>query len=355
MEERIQPPKRADKYLGTENAWHSLWPADACLRLLVLLFLIAAETVAFGARVPVIVTPAPRGESCASEKPTCLQVAAYDDATKAALLRTFAPRIWMAPRETCWASSVEWALPHLTRQYRSDAKAYCLQTIQPLRSPTSKLEFFQGDQSGAVLYAFWVEKDPGIVDLSYWQYCPYNLGKVVLGSEFGDHVSDWEHVTVRLEKLTRGGLNYLKPVKVAFSAHYFCNLYSWDSVRTIGATHVVAYCAKGSHGMWKEPGKHVYKNLVLARLADECGEGTAWDTWNCLHCFEYSPKTSHGRGLGAQDWPAYFNSDYSAENGGGAWYWGNAASRKFLGRPRLDHGPRGPEAHAALQSLSVLD
>lgn len=47
------------------------------------------------------------------------------------------------------------------------------------------------------------------VDLIYFSFFPYNLGKVALGSVYGNHVGDWEHVTVRcvVENSTRIKVN----------------------------------------------------------------------------------------------------------------------------------------------------
>ncbi len=43
------------------------------------------------------------------------------------------------------------------------------------------------------------------VDLIYFSFFPYNLGKKALGKVFGNLVGDWEHVTVRcvVENATR--------------------------------------------------------------------------------------------------------------------------------------------------------
>ena len=58
-------------------------------------------------------------------------------------------------------------------------------TTETLSSPDTKLDYFVGDISTARCYAFWVQKDYNNVDISYFQYSPYDLGKTVLGTEFG--------------------------------------------------------------------------------------------------------------------------------------------------------------------------
>lgn len=285
---------------------------------------------------------------------TCIQVDEFNDQTKAQILRTFAPRIWMAVGETYWASSVEWALPYLQRYLNTDYNKYSYKTLQSLSSPTDKLPFFTGNQQSAVCYSFWTEKTYNNVDLSYWQFSPYNYGKVVLGQEFGNHVGDWEHVTIRLAKFTYEGKNYVKPVLVCYSAHDFVNVYTWNEVTKIDSTHAVAYCAKGSHGMWKDPGSHVYKNIIIAKLTDECSAGTAWDTWNCLETFEFFPATGTGRAVGTSTWPSYFDKDYTNPNSLCAYRWGNEQWGEIFGQPILASGPSGPEQKEALNNDTLL-
>ena len=48
------------------------------------------------------------------------------------------------------------------------------------------------------VYTFIVPKEGGIVDLFYWIFTPYNVGKTIpaLGT-VGSHVGDWERMMVR--------------------------------------------------------------------------------------------------------------------------------------------------------------
>jgi hypothetical protein len=184
-------------------------------------------------------------------------------------------------------------------------------TTETLSSPDTKLDYFVGDISTARCYAFWVEKDYNNVDISYFQYCPYDLGKTVLGTEFGNHVSDWEHITIRFAKFTYNGVDYLKPIQVKYPSHNFAYDYTWAEVTKVDNTHPVAYSALGSHGMWKDTGSYVYKNIVVAQLTDVCTAGSAWDTWNCLETYEYSAQTRTGRGMGTTEWKSYVDVDYA--------------------------------------------
>ena len=184
---------------------------------------------------------------------TCIPISSWNDTTKLELLERFAPRIWMAEGESYQAASVEWALPHLVRYYNDDTKTYCFKTAEEMTSAITKLNYFHGNQSEAKAYSFWTEKDYNNIDLSYWQYTTYDQGKVVVGSQFGAHVSDWEHITVRLTKFTYNGTEYVKPVAVVFPYHAWQSTYNWDEVDKVSGTdHIIAYSAKGSHGMWKD-------------------------------------------------------------------------------------------------------
>jgi hypothetical protein len=286
---------------------------------------------------------------------TCVAVGSFDDASMISIMQQFAPRIWMAQGETYWASSVEWAADYMERYYDTATGKYCLRTRQTLSNPTDKLPFFAGSQASASCYAFWTEKDFNNIDISYWQYCPYNYGKVVLGMEFGDHVGDWEHITVRLAKFTYEGVTYVKPTMVAFPYHSSISLYQWNEVSKVtGTNHVIVYSAKESHGMWKDPGNHVYQDIVIAQLTDVCSAGTAMDCWTILNPYVFSPASLTGRGLGTAQWPSYFDVDYDNPDSGSVFRWGNPGQGSAFGQAILSDGPAGPEGHGTLYDGIIL-
>lgn len=286
---------------------------------------------------------------------TCIDITNLDDNRKAEVVRAFAPRIWMAQGETYMPSSVEFALANTTRTWMSGTNSYWYVTKEQLNDSSSKLPYFHGDLDNAPMYSFWVDKAFSNVDISYFQFSPYNLGKTVVGSEFGNHVGDWEHVTVRFARFTYEGRQYLKPIQVVLPAHSFRNIYDWAQMEKVDGSHVVAYNALESHGMWKDAGNHVYQNIVVAQLTDVCNQGTAWDTWNNLRIFEYNAWEKTGRGIGAEPWPSYFDRDYSNPNSLSAQYWGNPEQGSLFGQPLLANGPSGPEAKGALNHHIMLD
>lgn len=286
---------------------------------------------------------------------TCIQVSGWTDAEKVEIMQNYAPRIWMAEGEVYWPSSVEYALNYLTRTWDETNGYYYYTTTEPMSSSDTKLDFFAGDISTARCYAFWVEKDYNNVDISYFQYCPYNYGKKVMGMEFGDHVGDWEHITVRFAKFTYNGIDYLKPIQVKYPSHSFSNAYTWAEVDKVDGTHVVGYSADGSHGMWKDSGDHEYQNIVVAKLTDECSAGTAWDTWTCLETYEYSAQERTGRGLGDTQWKSYFDVDYQNADSLSVYQWGNKKNGSVFGQDKLADGPTGPQEKWALSDYVIFD
>jgi hypothetical protein len=278
-------------------------------------------------------------------------------------LLTYAPRVWFDVDEEYFPSSVEWAFPDLVRTLEGDGN-WWLRTIEPLDSPSDTLPFFAGDLATAPVYAYWADKGGGVIDLVYFFYYPYNRGKEVVDTIWGNHVGDWEHITVRVLQQADAAL---VPEQVYLSAHSFGGAYAWADVEKFEGTHPVTYAAWGSHGMWKDPGDHVYMSIgvtdpifdtcisiVCADLTDETSQGTVWDTWLRLEGFDFFAQ----EGLGDSEWPVWM-SDQFGEPGSGdpavagmgpIFRWGNPEDCSTLGVDisdligvcRLEDGPTGP-------------
>lgn len=314
--------------------------------------------------------------------PTSIDVS---DEEKFNFLATYAPRVWIAQDESYWPSSVEWAFPHLERfvpcteypllcygpygpyglnpEYES---YYWLRTKEGVGG-SDVLPFFRGcDGSStsnpctiydAPVYAYWVKKEiqvgedlVDVIDLVYFFYYPYNRGKEVLNTIWGNHVGDWEHVTVRLmwgyDDQTKWSL---QPVQMYLSAHSFGGIYEWEAIPKIDDTHPIVYSAYGSHGIWLEAGRHTYGSAAGEDLTDWTNEGTAWDTWNYLETFDYNAK----QGLGESIWPLWMSEDFANPGDcgdpsnpacGPIYRWGNMQSGCDFGfgNCRMENGPTGP-------------
>ncbi|HLT38615.1 MAG TPA: Vps62-related protein [Enhygromyxa sp.] len=282
-------------------------------------------------------------------------------------LSTYAPRVWFPANEEYWPSSVEFAFPELERFADGEGKHW-VRTIDPLASPSDTLPFFVGELATAPVYAFWADKGGGVVDLVYFFFYPYNRGKSVVDTIWGNHVGDWEHITVRLLQDRDRGYS---PSQVYLSAHSFGGAYDWDGgeVEIHEGTHPVVYSAWGSHGLWAAPGDHVYQSigetdpffdvcitLICADLTDETSAGVAWDTWTNMVALDYGAQ----EGIDGASWPVWMSDDFTTAGagdptvpGGGPIYrWGNPEDCSVLGIPiditdvigvcRLEDGPTGP-------------
>ncbi|XP_042232038.1 uncharacterized protein LOC121872958 isoform X2 [Homarus americanus] len=164
--------------------------------------------------------------------------------------------------------------------------------------------------------------------VTYWMFYPFNNGKdictanlgyflgrilkptingVCHGEEItmGNHVGDWEHVSIQFKGST--------PTQMYVSAHTFGAYYTYiphlheflyagqdtrDGIamspnypRTVQLTgsHPVLYAARGSHGLWGAPGIHQYMWLPL--LKDDTGMGTAWKTWHNVDIIDLEDPT----------------------------------------------------------------
>lgn len=268
-------------------------------------------------------------------------------------------------------------------------------------SPSAVLPYFYGCDGSSTsspcsladvpTYAFWDEVEIDVAgesvvvhDLIYFFFYPYNRGKEVLGTIYGNHVGDWEHVSVRLTPQwdeSNGWL--LKPAQIYLSAHDFGRNFGWDQITTeVGyelflpvvlrqasaspnagvaqsvqialdslssplATHPVVYAAWGAHGLWNDPGEHIYAHTPVGTLSDWTGAGTAWDTWLNLIAFDYDTES----GLAGSTWPVWMSQDYLNQfNGdsdpasGPIYRWGNYEwdCNIITGDCRLENGPTGP-------------
>lgn len=174
---------------------------------------------------------------------------------------------------------------------------------------------------------FIVEKSNGVVDIYYWLFTPYNLAKSVpLVGEVGDHVGDWERMTVR----TVNGV----ATEVDYHAHDTAGsgTIPWDQAPKFDNNNrPVGYVAQGSHGFWDAPGTFTYVNAVIFQLQDVTADGgVAFDTQPSLIPLAY-PDTYTGN----QEWLNYPGA------------WGNKGATDcwwyvFYNECKITDGPPGP-------------
>ena len=302
------------------------------------------------------------------------------DEIKVTTLEKYAPRIYLAPdglggAQSYRPSSVEWFTPHVDRVLIEGQ--YWVQTKVTLSHATEVINAFYGpldSELGQVpAYAFWVE-DPArprdYVDLVYFFFYPYNRGKEILGSVWGNHVGDWEHVTVRIDAET------LAPRAVALSAHAGGESLTWADLEKTPGGHPIAYSAWGSHANYSRSGNHTYNTISVPPLADinitdrtaAAGESVAWDTWNKIEAFDFYGR----RGLGSVAWPNWMNTDFTNAGpdpsnplAGAIYRWGNTEDTcgLCLGPQCWDfpdiclreNGPTGPISKSTVWNVDLLD
>jgi hypothetical protein len=325
-------------------------------------------------------------------RPTAIEVA---DSEKPALLEQYAPRVFLHPNEEFYPSSVEWSFKHLFRYSPSNLppfidspwfyhlfpqpdNRYYVSPIEIIGSPSDWLEYHYGcngfattqpcQLSDATTYAFWDEQaisveneTSDVINLTYFFYYPYNRGKEIASTVWGNHVGDWEHITVRLSWVYDPSAGWgIKPIHLFVSAHDFGTAHPWDTITTAaGSDHPIVYSAEGGHGNYVTAGTQRYGKVVklgvtLAFLYDYTGEGAQWNTWTNLDTFDYNA----AQGLGLSIWPRWMSTDYAAacapDNPGcdpydpasGAIYrWGTYEFGDCdIGYCRMDSGPTGPVA-----------
>lgn len=135
-------------------------------------------------------------------------------------------------------------------------------------------------------YTILVSKPSKIVDIYYWLFTPFNLGKAplsIIDYTFGDHVSDWEHMRVRTKKG--------KATHVEYFAHSQSGsgIIPWSQAPKFdNGLRPVGYVANGSHGFWNASGTFTYLQIANIKVQDVTSDdGVAWDIQNDLQVYKF--------------------------------------------------------------------
>jgi thiol-disulfide isomerase/thioredoxin/uncharacterized membrane protein YphA (DoxX/SURF4 family) len=326
-------------------------------------------------------------------RPTTIEVS---DDEKLALLEQYAPRVFLHPSERFYPSSVEWTFTHLFRYSPNNIPPWIPDNIfsrasyhlfpQPddkyyvapkekIIEPSDWLEYHYGcngsatdnpcQLSDARAYAFWNKQtipwggeQVEVIDLTYFFYYPYNRGKQYADTVWGNHVGDWEHITVRLGWVYNQSVGWeLKPLHLFVSAHDFGTSHPWDTILKVqGSDHPIVYSAEDSHGNYVTAGRQRYGKIWILDiypifLADYTGEGAQWNTWTNLETFDFDAQ----HGLGLSVWPRWMSTDYTAQcapdnpgcdpydpSSGPIYRWGGYEFGNCDIECRMAKGPTGP-------------
>lgn len=291
-----------------------------------------------------------------------IDITYLDDAKKNRIMIDYAPRVYMAENEPYGAASMDFVYDRFDR-VADDNGAYRLVMKDEMKHPWEIINLFYGDHENSEAYAFWIEKEGGYVDVSYFQYCPFDSGKYIwlIGCMAGAHAGDWEHFTIRFMTYERNGREYMRPVKAAFPAHTFAMIVSWEDLEMYDDKHCQIYCAAGSHGMYPHVGDHAYLDLGLVfRLVDSCTKGEPWDLWeedklatfeHKIPDFESEEEIPEGcRALNGSEWADCFSYDVFNPDGLAVRYWGDESWVP----PFFNGGPTGPQYKTELTSQTAF-
>ncbi|RKG92696.1 DUF946 domain-containing protein [Corallococcus terminator] len=230
---------------------------------------------------------------------------------------TFAPRVWLHPEELYFPSSTQF---HLANVHEENGH---LVTNQALGCDScTDPQFLDGqrpNQTSVPVYAQVIPRTQGgqptnVTDVLYWNFYPYNNGKrVCIGwyspwgcvggySTFGNHVGDWEHLTVRF---VDG-----RPSQVYLSQHANGQLFTFgDKAVFLAGWHPEVFSANGSHGLYPDAARHIYETIFNGDfLADDTGAGLAWDTWNNVVAIPWQPAGTYTGSLAWMNLTAYWGN-----------------------------------------------
>lgn len=254
----------------------------------------------------------------------CLNSAAWAVSNEAVM--NYAPIVKLHPDEEFFPSSVEFFLQnvHLDGDY--------LITNQSLDGDSDwHIPFFTGqnlDITTPPVYAVRVPKPqfgPDVEDVHYFFFYPYNRGKSMFNTMFGNHVGDWERVRIRFagETAQTIKLSYHDSDEIDFVPPP--NTHDGSSPIVMSDTHPILYSAKGSHGSYVKPGKHDYSYFLSDETADG---GKIWNTYENVVIIDYAPI---GQYVGINSWMNFTGR------------WGNPeGSKEVFGYHILESGPYGP-------------
>ncbi|RDB20841.1 Vacuolar protein sorting-associated protein 62 [Hypsizygus marmoreus] len=273
-----------------------------------------------------------------------------------ALARKYAPQWRFQTSEVYWPSTVEYFLAGVkqvdgngntvtatvTTSNVDDAPNQGSGLYLATDINAGKGGFLRGQNpsmTATAVYTFIAPKANGVVDLFYWLFTPFNEGKSVpLIGQVGDHVGDWERMTVR----TVNGV----ATQVDYHAHgdTGSGTIPWSQiVKFDNGQRPVGYIAKGSHGFWATAGTFTYVDAIVFKLQDITSDGgVSWDTKDSLVALGYPESYSDSLG-----WLNYKGA------------WGNVGQTNcwwyvFHNECQVVTGPGGPLRDDVLGAAKVV-
>ncbi|XP_021859230.1 hypothetical protein At1g04090 isoform X2 [Spinacia oleracea] len=218
-----------------------------------------------------------------------------------ALINTYSPKIYNHPKEEYLPSSVEWFFQNGAMLYKKGDESNPV-PIDPSGSNlpqggTNDGEYWidlpkdqnerervkKGDIGSACAYYHIKPMLAGTyTDLAIWLFYPFNgpsrakVGFLTIPlGEIGEHVGDWEHVTLRISNFN-GLLR-----KVFFSQHAGGEwVYPTDLEFGDGNNKVVGYASLHGHATYRKPGEVLQGSSYVGIKNDTEKSNYVWDTGN---------------------------------------------------------------------------
>ncbi|MCO5584853.1 hypothetical protein L7F22_038785 [Adiantum nelumboides] len=187
------------------------------------------------------------------------------------LIRQYGPTIYFHPDERYFPSSVSWFFGRRALLYSNGQTAPTLISEDGSNLPAGGFDDGEywidlpndgtsdevriGNLPSAKVYAHAKPMFGAFTDIALWIFYPFN-GAARAKFEFfdldlgraGEHVSDWEHVTLRIDNLT-GKLS-----KVFFSQHSGGMWLDRNDLESIDGSRFVVYSSKSGHASYPHPG-----------------------------------------------------------------------------------------------------
>ncbi|MCP4746635.1 MAG: Vps62-related protein [Desulfobacteraceae bacterium] len=232
------------------------------------------------------------------------------------IVRQYAPVVYLHSADKFAPSSIEFFTEHSQISFDGD-RYYYNQGFDDYHDPSNATVLWgQNPSSGTIppYYAMVYPRGNDLTDVVYAMFYPYNQGKEgckflqgdyyiggwediddgvcalagIAGYDksYGNHVGDWESVTVRFSGDT--------PIYAYLSAHGDRPQYNWSDLEFDGDRPVV-YSALGSHAIYKEAGTHSSNITDMPSTVDvavcaaytkeytpcweECTPVTGWPCW----------------------------------------------------------------------------
>jgi hypothetical protein len=134
-----------------------------------------------------------------------------------------------------------------------------LRTRADLNQPSDTQDWFASapptKPSQVTAYAVVVEGAEKRLDIVYWWFFNYNQGKTVAGTSWGNHVSDWEHVRVKLDEVDFANPQNDVVAGVMYDHHGDQdNFFFGDGKTEFSGRQVLVHLANGDHEAYAKAG-----------------------------------------------------------------------------------------------------